>query len=186
MSSWLTAVMDHPDPRSLDSVAAPTSTATVVTVEPAPFARESLLECLDKPVSSHVDLTDIVALDRLASGYGTMTFDLDGASPATLFKFGACEVNSRCAELDLHEPFEKVVIALLTPEGRPTQVSRGRLRISALGVTLDLAIPGGTGYGVWPLVSLYSVGQHVVVVPEFDERSGPADAVADAYGFLAD
>lgn len=185
-SSAGTPGTETPSPRQpATSASAPTGSANTHSSFP-PHRRLSPSPSNVKIVGGQrVDLHRMVALDRLASGYGAITVEwsLHEAGLDLLAFYDGPAVEQRGSQLviDMHKGIDRVLLA--TGSQTPRDLPPSTLTLSNGSTTVVGALPEGRSEGVWPRISLFGVDEFVVVIDEEDPFSGNFVAIARAYGF---
>ena len=181
----------EPDDNRPPSPAAPppdsaSITPTVASPAASPFRELSLPPHSTSVVGgSSVKVNRVVALDRLASGYGFLTVEWPvhqrGYDLLSIHDNASVTARSGAICIDLSGPLGRVLIA--TGTRGTTQLAPSELRVSNGATTVTFPISGGTSLGVWPRLSISRVDEFVLIRHEQDMLSGTLTAVAGAYDF---
>lgn len=127
----------------------------------------------------------VVALDRVASGFGYLTVEWTvrqrGWDLLALQERSTVAVRGNTLAIDLTRPLGRVLVATGTQGTMPLPPSE--LRVSNGATQVIVPIDGGTSLGVWPRLTITRVDEFVVIRHERDPLSGILGAVAKAYGY---
>lgn len=180
---WLWVHTAHPNPVTRgEAPGEPTASATTF---PPQWRTHPAPRGLDIVGGRRVGLDGAVTLDRVASGHGALTIswshedadcDLLGFADGTVV-----EARGRDLVVDLVPGVRRVLVATGTRGQR--QLPSSRLLVTNGDTVVELRLPGGTSYGVWPRLSLIGVDEFVVLIDEADPGSGGYEQVARSYAF---
>ena len=140
---------------------------------------------LDVVGGTNVRLNRVVALDRLASGFGFLTLEWPaqqrGYDLLALHDQASISARGSAITVDLSVPLGRVLIA--TGTRGTTTLAPSSLRVTNGATHLDVPIDGGVSLGVWPRLTIARVDEFVVIRHEQDPLSGNLTAVSKAYGY---